>query len=52
MLNGIYLHDPQTNTLRFLRVPAPTTEEVATLVDTIATRAERTLARQGFSQGS
>ena len=47
VLDGVYSRDPKTGALVFRGVPPPTQEEIASLVQTIADRAERWLARKG-----
>lgn len=49
MMDGVYATHPQQGRgLHFVRVPAPSTEEVGVLVEKIARRAERWLAKQGY----
>ena len=48
VLDGVYYRDPKTGALVFRGVPPPTQEEIASLVQTIAYRAERWLARKGY----
>lgn len=48
VLDGIYAKDSSGGRPRWHRAPAPTTEEVESLVVEIATKAEAWLARQGF----
>ena len=48
VLDGVYARDAKTGKLRFHRAPAITTVEVEDIVERIARKAERWLARQGF----
>ena len=49
MMDGVYATHPQQGKgLYFVRVPAPSTEEVGLLVEKIARKSERWLAKQGY----
>ena len=49
MMDGVYATHPQQGRgLHFVRVPPPSTEEVGLLVEKIARRAERWLAKRGY----
>ena len=49
MMDGVYAtHPKQGRGLHFVRVPAPTTEEVGVLVAKIARKSERWLSKQGY----
>lgn len=49
--NGpLYVRDQDTGSLRFHRAPVPTTQEVQIIVDEIARRVRRFLARRGFGE--
>ena len=49
MMDGVYATNSQQGRgLHFVRVPAPSTEEVGLLVEKIARRAERRLRKQGY----
>ncbi|MCK6505860.1 transposase, partial [Myxococcota bacterium] len=47
-LDGLYCEDPNDGSVRWFRAPAPTDQEVSTLIEQIADRAEAFLARRGF----
>ena len=49
MMDGVYATPPQQGRgLHFIRVPAPSTEEVGLLVEKIARKSEWWLAKQGY----
>ena len=49
MMDGVYATHPQQGRgLHFVRVPAPSTEEVGMLVEKIARKSERWLAKRGY----
>ena len=47
--DGVFVRDGELGRVRFVRVPAPTTEDVERLVEKVAARVTRWLARRGFA---
>jgi hypothetical protein len=48
LIDGVYVRDPATGKLVFHGLPPPTTKDIEEVVATLAHRAERWLARQGW----
>ena len=48
--DGVFVRDEGLGRVRFVRVPAPTTEEVERLVEQVASRVTRWLAKRGFGE--
>ena len=48
--DGVFVRDGERGRVRFAKVPTPTTEEVERLVETVAARVTRWLARRGFGE--